>query len=321
MLSDPEGSGLGNHSGCLGRYYSCHFQNTLGRLIVVRGEPAFDFERTLDGVYCRRKLQFSPDAQRRHRLLNSAFRLHFPSYSDASHGSPVLSAIYLAKSSLIEEHRAILMHGSEPVVESSASAHLRNIVLGLPTLGRFAFQWLWQRKLAARKLPYTLVKNRDGSYPLEFNSEQTPQASSRITLTDELDSDGLKRVHVDWRLCEEDTQAALRAFSLLRDVLEEHSWCRLEIDEASLLSAIYRSVPLGGHHLGTARMAVTPGDGVVDGNCAVFEAPNLFIASSAVFRTNSYANPTLTIVALAVRLAEHLKAKLRTAASDKSRSL
>lgn len=157
------------------------------------------------------------------------------------------------------------------------------------------------------------MRNRDGSYPLEFNSEQTPQASNRITLINELDRDGLKRVNVDWRLSDEDAQAARRAFVLMRDVLQKHSYCRLEIDEATLLPLIRRSVPLGGHHLGTARMSVTPRDGVVDRDCAVFELPNLFIASSAVFRTCSHANPTLTIVALALRLAEHLKVMLRTA--------
>lgn len=313
MLSDSQGPGLGNHSDCLGRFYACHFENTLGRLLVKKGEAAFDFERTLDGVYCRRKLQFSPQAQRDHHLLNSAFRLHFPSYSDAAHGSPVLSTIYLAKSTLIKEYRTILQHGSEAAVQSPAAAHVRNIVFGLPGLGRFAYQWLFLRQLATRKMPYTLVKNRDGSYPLEFNSEQTPQASSRVTLGSELDRDGLKRVHVDWRLCEDDVQAAQRAFLLLRDVLREHSDCRVEIDEAGLLPAIRRSVPLGGHHMGTTRMASTPREGVVDKDCAVFELPNLFIASSGVFCTNSHANPTLTIVAFAVRLAEHLTATLRRA--------
>ena len=57
-------------------------------------------------------------------------------------------------------------------------------------------------------------------------------------------------------------------------------------------------------------MAATPRSGVVDSNCAVFGLPNLFIASSAVFTTGSHANPTLTIVALAARLAGHLKATL-----------
>jgi choline dehydrogenase-like flavoprotein len=292
----------------LGRFYACHFENTLGRVVVKRGEAAFDFEKTLDGVFCRRKLQFAPDAQRRHRLLSSAFRLHFPSYSDASHGSPVLSTIYLAKSALIREYRSILQHGTEAAVQSPAAAHIRNILFGMPALGKFAYQWLFLRQLATRKLPYTLVKNRDGSYPLEFNCEQTPQASSRITLGDALDRDGLRRVRVEWRMCEDDAQAAQRGFLLLRDVLRDHSDCRLEIDEAELLPAIRRSVPLGGHHMGTARMASSARDGVVDTNCALFELPNLFVASAAVFRTNSHANPTLTIVALALRLAEHLKA-------------
>ncbi len=305
--SDPDGPGLGNSTDCLGRYYACHFENTLGRVIATRGPVAFDFEKTTDGVYCRRKLLFSPEAQRQHRLLNTAFRLHFPAYCDASHGSPVLSAIFLAKSSLITEYQSVLQHGSEPQQVSPAGAHLRNIALGIPQLARFSFQWLFLRTLAHRKLPYTLVRNADGSYPLEFNSEQTPLASSRVVLAQDMDRDGLRRVHVDWRVSEEDTQAAYRAFLLLRRVLEERSACRLEFDETALQQALARSVPLGGHHIGTARMAAAPKDGVVDGNCSVFGLPNLFVASSAVFCTSGHANPTLTIVALALRLAEHLK--------------
>ena len=125
-----------------------------------------------------------------------------------------------------------------------------------------------------------------------------------------MDRHGLRRVHVDWRLAEDDAQAAQRGFLLLRDVLREHSTCRLELDEAGLLPAIRRSVPLGGHHIGTMRMAATARDGVVDRDCSVFELPNLYIASSAVFCTASHANPTLTIVALALRLAGHLKQML-----------
>jgi len=306
LQAEAAGPGLGNRSDHLGRYYACHFENVLGRLIGPPGQVAFDFERTRDGVYCRRKLQFTAQAQQQHRLLNSAFRLHFPPYSDAAHGSPELSAIYLAKSALLREHRAILQHGTEAARQSPAIEHLRNVALGLPTLAAFAWRMLFERKLAQRKLPYTLVKNRDGSYPIEFNSEQTPLATNRVTLVDETDPDGMRRVHVEWRVAEEDARAAQRGFLLLRELLRP-SACRLEFDEAALLQAIGRSVPLGGHHIGTARMAANERDGVVDRHCALFEAPNLYIASSAVFCTNSHANPTLTIVALALRLAQHLK--------------
>lgn len=310
LASNAPGVGLGNRYDLLGRFYACHFENILGRLHAPKGSIPFDFEKAVDGVYCRRKLQFSGEAQREHRLLSSAFRLHFPPYSDASHGSAALSAIYLAKSVLIPEYQAILQHGSEPALRSSTLEHIRNVAFGLPEFGRFAWQWLFLRALAERKLPYTLVRNRDGSYPLEFDCEQTPSASNRITLLNEADLQGLRRVHVHWKLSADDADAAHRAFILLRSVLQRGSLCRLEFEESALREAISRSPPLGGHHMGTTRMAATPREGVVDADCALFESPNLFVASSAVFCTVSHANPTLTIVALALRLAEHLKARL-----------
>jgi choline dehydrogenase-like flavoprotein len=309
MLSDPEGPGLGNAGDWLGRNYMCHFENTFGRIVPNGAAVVFDFERTTDGVYCRRQLRFSPDALQQHRLLNTAFRLHFPSYSDATHGSSVMSGIYLAKSTLIPEYRSILEASAESPA-SPASAHLRNVVRGLPQLLRFSGDWLFRIQLARRKLPYTLVPNADGTYPLEFNSEQTPDGANRVTLGDDEDRHGLRRVRIEWRVSEGDVDAACRAYRLLRETLERSRSCRLVFDEARLRARLGRSVPLGGHHIGTARMAATERAGVVDENCGVFGVPNLHIASSAVFPTSSHANPTLTIVALAVRLAAHLQSRL-----------
>ena len=61
------------------------------------------------------------------------------------------------------------------------------------------------------------------------------------------------------------------------------------------------------HHSGTARMSETPKSGVVDANCRVHSVQNLYVAGSAVFPTIGYANPTLTIVALALRLADRIE--------------
>lgn len=309
MLSDPDGVGLGNRSDCVGRHYMCHFENTCGRIVPHGAAVVFDFERTTDGVYCRRQLRFTPDALQRHCLLNTAFRLHFPSYSDATHGSSVMSTIYLAKSMLIPEYRAILATSAESPA-SPPLAHLRNVLTGLPPLIKFAADWLFRIRLAHRKLPYTLVPNADGTYPLEFNSEQTPQPTNRVTLTEEVDRHGLRRVHIAWRIGDADVDAACRAYVLLRDTLGRSGVCRLEFDETRLRERIGRSQPLGGHHMGTARMAASERRGVVDENCGVFGVPNLYIASSAVFPTSSHANPTLTIVALAVRLAAHLQSQI-----------
>lgn len=307
LASGDGGAGLGNARDRVGRHYGCHFENSIGRLVPNGSAVQFAFERDREGIYVRRKLQFSAEAQIQHRLLNTAFRLHFPDYSDARHGSAAMSAIYLAKSALIPEYRGILQHTLIDAPAAGLGPHLRNISFGLPQLLQFIGDWLFRRQLATRKLPYTLIANADGSYPLEFNSEQTPLASSRITLLGERDADGLPRVRVDWRLSADDIDAACRAFRLLRETIAAHGTARLEFDDARLREQIAQSVPLGGHHLGTTRMAASASNGVVDGNCALFEVPNLFVASSAVFTTGSHANPTLTIVALAIRLAAHLR--------------
>jgi choline dehydrogenase-like flavoprotein len=177
-------------------------------------------------------------------------------------------------------------------------------------LARFAADWLIRMQLARRKLPYTLEPNADGTYPLEFNSEQTPLATNRVTLGAGIDPHGLRHIDIHWRVSDSDAEAAYHAFVLLRDTLNAGGACRLDFDESQLRERIARSPPLGGHHMGTARMAPSERYGVVDENCAVFGAPNVYVASAAVFPTSSHANPTLTIVALAVRLAEHLRRQI-----------
>jgi choline dehydrogenase-like flavoprotein len=310
LASDLTGTGFGNLSDCLGRFYMCHFEGTCARIVPQNKPVAFRFERTTDGVYCRRQIRFTPTAQRTHHLRNTVFRLHFPSYADASHGSSVMSAIYLAKSVLVPEYRAILQQHTD-VTGSPPLQHIVNVLRGLPALAGFAGDWLFRMRLAKRKLPYTLVPNADGSYPLEFNVEQTPDASNRITLREDRDRHGVPRVHIAWRIGDQDAQAALRAFQLLRASLEHSGAGRLLFDDNQLAGQIARSIPLG-HHIGTARMAASSSTGVVDGKCAVFGLPNLYVASSAVFPTCSHANPTLTIVALAMRLAQHLRSRLES---------
>jgi choline dehydrogenase-like flavoprotein len=58
--------------------------------------------------------------------------------------------------------------------------------------------------------------------------------------------------------------------------------------------------------MGGARIGADPGEGVVDGDLRVFGTGNLFVAGAAVFPSGSFANPTLTALALGLRLADHL---------------
>jgi len=83
-------------------------------------------------------------------------------------------------------------------------------------------------------------------------------------------------------------------------------------DDSALDENVKRAIAVGGHHIGTARMSDDPKRGVVNPQCRTHDVENLFIAGSAVFPTSGSANPTLTIVALAIRIADRLKTDLRS---------
>lgn len=294
----------------LGKYYACHYDLIFGALRFDNEKPVFNFQKTLEGVYARRKLQFSAQFQAQHGLLNSAFRLHFPAYADPAHGSGVMSTIYLAKSILKPEYQAILNHGvNQSTQQGQHIKHLMNVIIDVRSVIKFAFDWLFKIKLAKRKIPYTLVANRNGTYPIEFNSEQVPDASNRIELLEALDCFGMQRVAVHWKLTDIDIASGVKSFQLLKTELEKTNTCHLEFDQKALESSVCNALPVGGHHMGTTRMGDDPSNSVVDVNCKVHGINNLYIASASVFTTNSHANPTLTIVALALRLANYLSSK------------
>jgi choline dehydrogenase-like flavoprotein len=96
----------------------------------------------------------------------------------------------------------------------------------------------------------------------------------------------------------------LRLQTLLDTYLRKHQLGYVDNTSEPFRELLYTDAS---HHIGTARMSTDLRTGVVDAHCKVHGIDNLFIAGSAVFPTAGYANPTLTIVALAIRLAEHLK--------------
>ncbi|BEV08088.1 GMC oxidoreductase [Methylophilus sp. DW102] len=295
----------------LGKFYACHYDLIFGSLRFNGSKPFFDFEKTVDGIYARRKLQFKESFLDQHRLLNSTFRLHFPAYADASHGSGVLSTIYLAKSVLAKEYQAILNHGGQELSgEKNYSAHMLNVMTDAHSVAKFGMDWIFKRQLAKRKLPYTLINNKNGTYPLEFNSEQVPDKENKISLLDATDQFGMPRVKVEWRMTSQDINSGIRSFELLKSLLDKTKDCRLEFDAKRLENSVSSALPVGGHHIGSTRMGDSEDKSVVDNNCQVHGVNNLFIASSSVFPTNGHANPTLTIVALSLRLASHLHTQI-----------
>jgi choline dehydrogenase-like flavoprotein len=159
-----------------------------------------------------------------------------------------------------------------------------------------------------------LTDQSEGPYKgawIDINFEQRPNRDSRVLLDTVRDANGQRRVLLDWRLSETDRLTATRALEFVAREFGRIGLGRTRIKLDLENDAAWPTEMQGSdHHMGTLRMAESPAQGVVDANCRVHSTTNLYIAGSAVFPTGGYANPTLTIVALASRLAAHLESVL-----------
>jgi choline dehydrogenase-like flavoprotein len=139
------------------------------------------------------------------------------------------------------------------------------------------------------------------------HGEQSPNPDSRVTLADDRDALGMRRSRLDWRLRDRDRRSLLRTADLLAHRLGAHNHGRMRILASS--EDLWSRARWSFHHMGTTRMHPDPARGVVDADCRLHGVDNLFVAGSSVFPTVGVSNPTLTIVALALRLADHLAAR------------
>jgi len=139
-----------------------------------------------------------------------------------------------------------------------------------------------------------------------IGAEQALNPRSRISLADELDQLGMRRIRLDWQLSDIDLRT-LRTIALrFGEMLARQSIGRLHmVDWLTDDDGGYFGTG-GHHHMCTTRMGESPANAVVDRDLRVFDIENLYVAGSSVFATGGYANPTLTIVQLTLRLAEHL---------------
>jgi choline dehydrogenase-like flavoprotein len=300
--------GIGNDHDVVGRYYMCHIAGAVGRLEFREGGAGVwhGYDRTSEGIYCRRRLALTPETQRRLRIGNFIARLHHPRITDPSHRTAVLSALQLAKG-LISYEYGKRLHGEESTRVRNWLRHVRNVAGAPHEVLAFGLHMTRDRFLASRKFPSIIVRSSGGHYSLDFHAEQEPNPSSRIALTDERDGLGVPRLMVDWRYTAGDVRTVQAAVRLLADDLASSGVGTFECDPQSIELEILHYGAYGGHHLGTARMGTDRITSVVDPNCRVHGIRNLYIAGGAVFPTSSQANPTLTIVALALRLGEHLR--------------
>ena len=150
---------------------------------------------------------------------------------------------------------------------------------------------------------------RQSAYLSVNASETSPNPDSRVTLA--LSRDRLDRntVSVDWRLNSADLESLTRTYEILGQQFGAARLGRVLLDVAGKIEkGKYWSQH---HHIGTTRMHDDPRQGVVDATCRVHSVTNLYIAGSSVFPTSGSGTPTLSIIALAVRLADHVKEMLK----------
>jgi choline dehydrogenase-like flavoprotein len=181
--------------------------------------------------------------------------------------------------------------------------------LGVRGMRDLSLRQIWGI-LCNRDLQHRILVHKFGVSPkyrygdLYISTEQLPNPNSRVTLSEARDRYGYRIAAIDWQLSPEDFAGFGRYTQMLfGQGLKSDKYKIARLDELEVWDRIIASTA---HHLGTAKMGSTPSDGVVDRNLQVFGHDNLFVCDGSVFRTAGSANPSLTITALAIRLAEHL---------------
>jgi choline dehydrogenase-like flavoprotein len=285
-------AGLGNQHDLVGRFFMEHPHIITGKLLATdTGDWHRGFSQYLykEGTHIRGAIATSGVARRQNRLLGYSATFETPVRDDA--GYPAYRHIADAVGA-----------GSLP---DNLGSDIWNVVTDLDDVARGMFG-------SSPEEPYHPPYDLTQPIRLYTRLEQAPNPDSRVILTADRDQLGLRRMALDWRLTELDKQSLRRSLELVGSEFGRLGVARLQLDDWVLAEDDHWPDDLHGghHHMGTARMSDDPTQGVVDRDCRVHGTDNLYVAGSAVFPTSGYVNPTLTIVTLTLRLADHLKQRL-----------
>jgi len=282
-----ESAGIGNRFDVLGRYFMEHPHPDAGGVLLSGDPQALRAYQHTEVGNERIVVGFGPSAQAqaRLRILNSSIAL-----GDASHTEPSE-----AWGSLRKLSRAL----SERRWPESAGIHVINVLRDLDDVLHEAY-----------------LRSTDGEvrgFYLTARTEVAPDPRNRITLDHARDALGMNRVRLDWRVMPLDRVSVATTMRLLAEELG-----RLGVGRVQVTPLLFeedgrwsQNLSWFGHHMGTTRMSSDPRSGVVDADCRVHGIDNLYVASASVFPTAGFANPTLTILALAVRLADYVKHRMQ----------
>ncbi|HEY4008534.1 MAG TPA: GMC family oxidoreductase [Acidobacteriaceae bacterium] len=272
-----------NGSGLLGRHFQDHVDANAAR-VLPRDRRRFG--SLFDNIFLRGfkyhpKLRLTPEEQRRACVLNCAGTMSFSSDIDEALATTKTTAKHLLRGRFNELSSANILHSARHA----------------PLLVRQAVRYALQHRI---------YNPANSDIRLRVHCEQRPDSESTITLSTERDSLGLLRSRLDWRISPLELETirtfAQTAASSLAEV------AHLELDPALVSNdpALLDRCDDSNHHMGGMRMAASPGEGVVTPDLRLQGTRNVFVCSGAVFPTSGFSNPTHTVLALALRLADHV---------------
>ena len=173
-------------------------------------------------------------------------------------------------------------------------------------------------ELAWHKIPYSRAlksKGKQRTFKLCVNTEQAPLSDGRIELSEQVDALGLHRPRVIWKITEQEVHSIGRYVDTIDRVFANKKWGSIQPNPDLLVASDEMPAKLEDifHHMGGTRMGHNESEGVVDPDLKIFGTKNAYVCSSSVFPCAGFANPTHTVIALALRLADHLAStSLRT---------
>jgi choline dehydrogenase-like flavoprotein len=277
-------TGVGNAHGVVGRFMMDHPRCSLGHFELATSssvQRGLSVHRLRDGERTRtflRGLALSPALQRKEQLLNCAAWTH----EDRAEDDPWSALKRIARRPRAQWRRDVRALLSQP---------------------RLTARQIHRRLLTNQPVIHKLAR-----LELRCDVEQTPNPDSRITLSDKKDELGVPLARVDWKIGELEmrtlsrfAQLSIQAFERMKlpvPILNER------VQSGHFSAGDFMDVA---HPSGAARMTRDPRTGVVDPDCQVHGVDRLYAVGSAIFPTNGHVNPTMTIVALAIRLADRLK--------------
>ena len=291
--------GIGNEHDLVGRFFMDH-PLLRGGMIVPRDRNliprmALYDQRDDDRTSAMGYLELAPEVRRREHLLHMTWLL-FPRPSSRS--AAAVRAFRELRESRTADPRRLIPRAARVVAGSDflVPALYRRLRTGRPLLSHVDWGgWSMERGMERR---YTTID-------VIHQTEQAPDPENRVLLGDSRDRFGLLRANLRWRWNRVDVDSALRSQNLFSQAIAAAGVGEVTPERRDGKPVL--ELPGTHHHLGTTRMHPDPKLGVVDQHGLVHGTNNLYIAGGSVFPTGGFANPTLTIVALALRLADHLK--------------